>query len=104
MFFRAGDGVVVVTGCAHPGVAEMTARAAEVGGEAPYLVIGGFHLGGTDDATVGAIIERLRSLGIRRALPTHCTGDRARELFRQALGDGYIEGGLGTTIQIAASQ
>ena len=104
VFFRAADGLVVVTGCAHPGVAEMAARAAEVGGEAPYLVIGGFHLGRTDDATVGAIIERLQNLGVRSALPTHCTGDRARQLFRQALGDGCIEGGLGTTILVPVSQ
>jgi 7,8-dihydropterin-6-yl-methyl-4-(beta-D-ribofuranosyl)aminobenzene 5'-phosphate synthase len=37
-------GPIVLTGCAHPGIVAITARAVEMTGRAPYLVMGGFHL------------------------------------------------------------
>jgi metal-dependent hydrolase (beta-lactamase superfamily II) len=44
---RTEKGLVVVTGCAHPGVDEMVARAKQVGRDEIALVIGGFHLSGS---------------------------------------------------------
>ena len=67
------EGVFVVTGCAHAGVANTVAYAKEISGKDRVLgVLGGFHLfetGGALDETIAA----LRALGVERVYPAHCT-------------------------------
>ncbi|MFN2291961.1 MAG: MBL fold metallo-hydrolase [Anaerolineae bacterium] len=92
---RTGEGLVVITGCAHPGVDEMVTRAKEVGQDGVALVAGGFHLGSASRARVQEIIRSFQRLGVQQVAPCHCTGDKARELFRQAYGDAYHGCGAG---------
>ena len=97
---ETGDGLVVVTGCAHPGVVKMVRRAKEsVGGEV-YLVMGGFHLGGTSQRRVRAIIADFQKLGVQRVAPCHCTGDRAIRVFAEKYGRDFIENGVGMVLDI----
>jgi 7,8-dihydropterin-6-yl-methyl-4-(beta-D-ribofuranosyl)aminobenzene 5'-phosphate synthase len=97
---ETGDGLVVVTGCAHPGVVKMVRRAKEsVGGEV-YLVMGGFHLGGTSQRRVKAVIADFRQLGVQKVAPCHCTGDRAIRVFAEEYGDDFIETGVGMVLDI----
>ena len=49
---------------------------------------------------IRAIIEDLREMGVEKAAPSHCSGDRARELFAAAFGDNYIPSGVGGVITI----
>ncbi|MBN1657924.1 MAG: MBL fold metallo-hydrolase [Anaerolineae bacterium] len=98
---ETGKGLVVVTGCAHPGVDEMVARAAEVagaqqiGGGEIALVVGGFHLGSASRAHIEEIIGNFRRLGVQQVAPCHCTGEAARALFLEAYGDDYHGCGVG---------
>ena len=102
------EGLVVVTGCAHPGVVEMVRRAREAlpsPRPSPYqgegvvaLVMGGFHLKDTGQAQIEAIIADLRNLGVQRVAPCHCTGDRARRAFAEAFGAEFFPAGAGWTI------
>lgn len=98
---ETSDGLVVITGCAHPGIVEMVAQAQQVAGGPVDLVIGGFHLSGEGATRIGTIIEDLRGLGVRRVAPTHCSGDLARRLFAEAYGDDYVEAGVGLRLQLA---
>jgi 7,8-dihydropterin-6-yl-methyl-4-(beta-D-ribofuranosyl)aminobenzene 5'-phosphate synthase len=92
---ETAEGLVVVTGCAHPGVADMVRRAKEsVGGEV-YLVMGGFHLGSASPRQIEAIIAEFRDLGVQNVAPCHCTGDQARQMFADAFGDAYTPAGVG---------
>ncbi|MEA3339409.1 MAG: MBL fold metallo-hydrolase, partial [Chloroflexota bacterium] len=94
--------LVVVTGCAHPGVEKLARRAKEsVGGEI-YLVMGGFHLGGASRSRVENIIADFRDLGVQRVAPCHCTGDVARQMFADAFGDAYVPAGVGRVIILGA--
>jgi 7,8-dihydropterin-6-yl-methyl-4-(beta-D-ribofuranosyl)aminobenzene 5'-phosphate synthase len=65
-----------------------------------YLLMGGFHLAGKSDAEIRTIIKRLKSLGVRKVAPSHCTGDRAIHLFREEWKDDFLEGGLGAVIEV----
>jgi len=100
------EGLVVVTGCAHPGVVEMVRGAKEVAEKAGLdadtvaLVTGGFHMRQMDDIHIHRTIDELRALGVKRAAPSHCSGDRTRELFREAFGPDYVVGDLGATLTI----
>ncbi|MFO7948949.1 MAG: MBL fold metallo-hydrolase [Candidatus Fermentibacteraceae bacterium] len=90
-----GSGPLVVCGCSHPGAHRMARAAAEVCGEPPRLVMGGFHMGGATPADAEALADSLEKLGTRTVAPTHCTGETAREVLRARFGEGFREGGLG---------
>jgi 7,8-dihydropterin-6-yl-methyl-4-(beta-D-ribofuranosyl)aminobenzene 5'-phosphate synthase len=92
---RREGGLLVVTGCAHPGVDEMVARATDVGQDGIALVVGGFHLGSATQGRIKSIVDAFRRLGVRQVAPCHCTGDGARVVFQQAYGPDYYPCGVG---------
>jgi 7,8-dihydropterin-6-yl-methyl-4-(beta-D-ribofuranosyl)aminobenzene 5'-phosphate synthase len=98
LVLKTSKGLVVVTGCAHPGVAEMVRQAKEVGGDEVYLVLGGFHLGQANKAEVEQIIATFRQLGVQKVAPCHCTGDKATGYFREVYGEDFIECGVGKVL------
>ncbi len=91
-------GLVVLTGCAHPGVVEIVRRA-EVYGEV-YLVMGGFHLKDKSAGEIGAVITELKRLGVQKIAPCHCTGEQAIRLFEAAFGPDFIRAGAGLRLLI----
>jgi 7,8-dihydropterin-6-yl-methyl-4-(beta-D-ribofuranosyl)aminobenzene 5'-phosphate synthase len=101
---ETGAGLVVVTGCAHPGVAEMVRRSkAAVGGEV-RLVMGGFHLGSAGRTQIEAIIADFRELGVQQVAPCHCTGDLARQMFAEAYGDDCTLAGVGYVFVVGEAE
>jgi 7,8-dihydropterin-6-yl-methyl-4-(beta-D-ribofuranosyl)aminobenzene 5'-phosphate synthase len=97
---RTGQGLVVLTGCAHPGVGRLASRAAEQQSTGVHLVMGGFHLGSTPDREVEGVIAGLQQLGVHYVAPSHCTGDRAIQLFARAFGEQYLRSGVGRVIRV----
>jgi 7,8-dihydropterin-6-yl-methyl-4-(beta-D-ribofuranosyl)aminobenzene 5'-phosphate synthase len=93
-------GLVVLTGCAHPGIVDIVRKVKETVNGSVYLVMGGFHLSDAGDDELGSVISSLRGLGVEKAGPCHCSGERARELFREEYGDGYIANGVGMVIEV----
>jgi 7,8-dihydropterin-6-yl-methyl-4-(beta-D-ribofuranosyl)aminobenzene 5'-phosphate synthase len=93
-------GLLVITGCAHPGIVELARAARAYLGKDIYLVMGGFHLVGRRPDEITSIIAALRRLGVRKVAPSHCTGDRAIERFRAAWGDDFVDGGCGAVIEV----
>lgn len=92
------EGLLIMTGCSHPGIVGTVEKAVELTGEEVHLVIGGFHLGGHSEAAINSIISDLKELGVVKIAPTHCTGDTARRLFEEAFGEDYVESGVGLTL------
>lgn len=97
---RTEEGLVVVTGCAHPGIVNVIRKAKELTGDEVYLVIGGFHLTSKSDEHISQIVSEMKRLGVRKVAPCHCSGDTARRLFKESFGADYIEAGVGKIIQI----
>ncbi len=93
-----GEGWVLVAGCAHPGIVEMTAAASGLVGEPIYAVLGGFHLMSSSAGQVDRIIQGLRDLGVERCGPAHCTGKAAIAQITAAFAGGAIEMGVGAII------
>jgi 7,8-dihydropterin-6-yl-methyl-4-(beta-D-ribofuranosyl)aminobenzene 5'-phosphate synthase len=92
------QGLAIITGCAHPGVLNVLRKAREIAGDKVYLVLGGFHLGGASASEIESIIDGFEQIGVTRVAPCHCSGDTARDLFREHYGEGYIECGVGRRI------
>ncbi len=93
-------GLVVITGCAHPGVVNMVRRAKEMLDEEIYLVTGGFHMSGFSDREINRVIGALGELGVQKVGPCHCSGDRTRQLFASAFGEDFIKAGVGKKLTI----
>jgi 7,8-dihydropterin-6-yl-methyl-4-(beta-D-ribofuranosyl)aminobenzene 5'-phosphate synthase len=87
------QGLIVLTGCAHPGVVEIVRQAKAYGDV--YLVMGGFHLTGKSVDEVGAVIAELKRLGVQKIAPCHCTGEPAIRLFEAEFGPNFIRAGVG---------
>ena len=100
---RTANGLVVVTGCAHPGIVQMIRRARSVAGDEVALVLGGFHLGGANRSQIAAIVTDFRRLRVRRVAPCHCTGDQARRMLADAFGAGFSPAGVGWSIAFKAA-
>jgi 7,8-dihydropterin-6-yl-methyl-4-(beta-D-ribofuranosyl)aminobenzene 5'-phosphate synthase len=96
LIIEARHGLIVLTGCAHPGIVEMVREATPYG--AVYLVMGGFHLADHSVAEVQGVIAELKRLGVQQVAPSHCTGDRAIEQFHQEFGTGFIPVGAGAIL------
>jgi 7,8-dihydropterin-6-yl-methyl-4-(beta-D-ribofuranosyl)aminobenzene 5'-phosphate synthase len=100
LVIRTDRGLAVVTGCAHPGVVQMTAQAKALFSDPVYLVLGGFHLGSKSDAEISAILAEFRRLGVEKVAPCHCTGERAISRFAAEYGEDFIQAGVGRVITV----
>ncbi len=92
-------GLVVITGCSHPGIVPILERAREVGKDKIYAVLGGFHLLQHSDPAVAEIVGRFRALGVEKVGASHCTGAKAIAAFRSAYGSDFIELGAGRVVR-----
>jgi len=92
-------GLVIVAGCAHQGIINVLEKARQMTGRPIEAVLGGFPLMQTGDAEVGRIIARFKELGVARVGASHCTGDKAIAMFRDAYKDRFIELGAGRVVR-----
>jgi len=93
-------GLILVTGCAHPRIANIIAKVREIFEKDIFMALGGFHLAGFDEKYIKEIIRHFRNSGIRKVGPAHCSGDEARKLFGEEYQNDFIEIGAGKKIQI----
>jgi 7,8-dihydropterin-6-yl-methyl-4-(beta-D-ribofuranosyl)aminobenzene 5'-phosphate synthase len=93
-------GLVVITGCAHPGIVRIVKKAKEIVGGEVYLVMGGFHLSVVRREAVEGVIADFRRLGVQKVAPCHCTGKQAMKMFAAEYGDDFIEVGVGKVLDI----
>jgi len=90
-------GLVILTGCSHPGVVRMVETAKrQHGGKSVRFLLGGFHLLRDSEKEIAAKIGSLKSLGVDSVAPTHCSGDRATAMFREAFGAAFRTAGAGS--------
>jgi 7,8-dihydropterin-6-yl-methyl-4-(beta-D-ribofuranosyl)aminobenzene 5'-phosphate synthase len=91
LVFVTGEGLVVLTGCGHAGIVNISEYARKIAGSGisgsrpVFAVIGGLHLFAKSDAVVDWTGAQLRRLGVRYLLAGHCTGIEATWRLRQAL-------------------
>ncbi len=96
---RTSSGTLIITGCAHPGIVSIVETAKIIlPKDEIALVMGGFHLLHYSDDDILQIIARFKDAGVRYAAASHCSGDRARNLFAREYGDHFIYLGAGSEI------
>jgi 7,8-dihydropterin-6-yl-methyl-4-(beta-D-ribofuranosyl)aminobenzene 5'-phosphate synthase len=98
-----GEGLVVLTGCAHAGVVNTVQRAREItGGKPVAAVMGGFHLGfpTTTLENVDKTVKALDELEVGMIMPMHCSGLRSHVAFSTATPGRYVQPSVGTVLRL----
>ena len=98
---RSPEGIVVITGCAHPGIINILQKTKnEFPDELIYLALGGFHLHRLYEDEINEVIQKIFDMDILIVAPTHCTGSTACKRFKEEFYKNYIEVGAGKVIKI----
>jgi 7,8-dihydropterin-6-yl-methyl-4-(beta-D-ribofuranosyl)aminobenzene 5'-phosphate synthase len=92
-------GIVVITGCAHPGIVNIVRRAKELIQKDVCLVMGGFHLIDQNASQIEQVILALQEMGVQKVAPSHCTGEDTMSQFKRAWGRNFISGGCGAHLR-----
>jgi 7,8-dihydropterin-6-yl-methyl-4-(beta-D-ribofuranosyl)aminobenzene 5'-phosphate synthase len=87
--------LVIITGCAHPGIVTIVKETIMMFKKPVYLVLGGFHLKDASDTAIQEIITQFMKWGVKKVGAAHCTGDRAVHMFKRSYGRNYIPIGVG---------
>ena len=77
------EGIVLLVGCAHPGILNMARHVTAVLGKPIRAVLGGTHLVEADTQRVQRTVEELGRMGVTLLGLSHCSGETAETLVRQ---------------------
>jgi 7,8-dihydropterin-6-yl-methyl-4-(beta-D-ribofuranosyl)aminobenzene 5'-phosphate synthase len=94
------QGMVILTGCAHPGIVEVIKKAKAIAGPNIYMAMGGFHLSSRSRKEIQEVIHSFLGMKVQKVAPCHCTGDLAVALFKSAYGSDFIQAGVGRIIHV----
>jgi 7,8-dihydropterin-6-yl-methyl-4-(beta-D-ribofuranosyl)aminobenzene 5'-phosphate synthase len=87
MLIDTDGGAVILTGCGHAGIVNITEYARTIAGNKPVAaVVGGLHLFAASDQTLAWTGAKLKSYGVQNLLAGHCTGIEATYRLRESLG------------------
>lgn len=100
LIVRTSKGLIVITGCAHPGIVNIVKKGKEMLKTDVYLALGGFHLCWMSSRQIKGIVNGMKKERVEKVAPCHCSGDSARKLFEKAYGKGFIPVGVGKKIRI----
>jgi 7,8-dihydropterin-6-yl-methyl-4-(beta-D-ribofuranosyl)aminobenzene 5'-phosphate synthase len=97
-----GAGLVVVTGCGHAGVVNITRYARRLCKDEPlYALLGGFHLNGPlFEPLIPRVVDELATMDPAVIVPAHCTGWRAEQALAANFPEAFIPNSVGTTFHL----
>jgi len=96
MFFKTGQGLVVLLGCAHAGVVNTLNYVTKLTNQRNiYAVIGGMHLVNANLTRIEHTIEAFKKYDIQKIVPLHCTGEEAAGKIKKAFGEKCVFSGAG---------
>ena len=97
----AGQGLVILGACCHPGIINMTRYAQKLTGvQKIAAILGGFHLTVGGDELIRQTIAGLQKIGPGLVLAGHCTGFKALTQLAQALPGQFMVSCVGTKVMI----
>ena len=101
LVFRSPKGMVIITGCAHPGIVHIIEHVKPLFPYEPiYLAMGGFHLKSETAENINRIVQAIQDYGVQKIAPSHCTGETAIGIFKERFDENLIESGVGKRIVI----
>ncbi len=90
LVLREGNGLAIVTACAHSGILNIVADVHERFSLPIYSVIGGFHLINANLERISQTFDELNSFSVKKILPCHCSGEN----FIKSCGEKILTGSV----------
>ena len=101
LIVRTGQGLALITGCAHRGIINTVRHVQKLtGGEYIHTIIGGTHLMVASPERIEKTARELKELGLQRLGVSHCTGFNASALLAREFGEVFFLNNAGTQITI----
>jgi 7,8-dihydropterin-6-yl-methyl-4-(beta-D-ribofuranosyl)aminobenzene 5'-phosphate synthase len=101
LVIKTGQGLVIVSGCAHRGIINTIFHAQEITGVSSiYAVIGGSHLMGTSDERLKKTVSAFKELGVQKLGLCHCTDLPVISVMAREFGKSFIFNKAGTIIEL----
>jgi len=100
LIVKTDPGLVVITGCSHPGIVRILEKVKNNLKEPIYLVLGGLHLMEKAEGMIEIIVKEFHELGVKKVAPAHCTGEEAIGLFREEYKEDFLPVGVGKIIEV----
>ena len=97
---KTGNGLVIIAGCAHPGIMNMLDTIRDSSADRIYALIGGTHLVEADEGRIESCTSAIKAMGISIVGLCHCSGETAETMARKRLGDAFFDLSVGDTIII----
>ena len=92
-------GLVLITGCAHPGIITIIKRTkAHFPTQPIHCIIGGLHLYSVSPYLSKEIVQAFQSHGVEKVAPCHCSGDHTIRQFQEAYGKDFLSVATGSVI------
>ncbi len=90
LIIKSRPGLIVITGCAHPGIIKILTDIKNKFDESIYLLIGGFHLKDKNDLEIIDIVDGFKKIGVNKIVPLHCTGGSAVKIIKDQFRENCI--------------
>ncbi|MHC4752490.1 MAG: MBL fold metallo-hydrolase [Planctomycetota bacterium] len=104
LIVRTDNGLVIIAGCAHPGILKIVRAVKDLLKDDILLVMGGFHLEWATKGKIEKYISAFKQWQVQYVGPCHCSGEKARTLFEKHFSKHYINIGAGKEITMAGLQ
>ena len=101
VILKTENGISVITGCAHPGIVSIVKYAQKNFPNDPiYTVLGGFHLYSESTERIVSIANELKSMGVQKVAPAHCTGREGTNIFKDIFGKDCVSVTAGVELYV----
>ena len=105
LFVETRDGIVVITGCLHSGMANTLAHVSTLtGADRIQAVVGGFHLMDSGPAEWNSACLAIERHGSPKLAPGHCTGLGAHAHLRNSFPASVLDFGVGARLVLAGDR
>lgn len=92
-------GLVVLTGCGHPGIVNILSQVSMHSGRRLLMAAGGFHTWKAETDVLIKTVDGVKRAGVERVAPMHCTGFAATKLFSDRF-PGFLLIGTGCSMEL----
>jgi 7,8-dihydropterin-6-yl-methyl-4-(beta-D-ribofuranosyl)aminobenzene 5'-phosphate synthase len=101
LILQTAKGLVIITGCAHPGVISIVEAVQKKLKSPIHCVLGGFHLFRKNPQSIENIVQKFKILQVEKVGPCHCSGKQTIDTFQEIYGKDFIRIGAGSVIEFS---
>lgn len=101
LYIKTSEGLVVISGCSHAGIASIVRHAVELSGyDKVRMIIGGFHLINANVERIKRTVEVFKELNVEEIYTGHCTGLKAEAYMLREYQESFHKLASGMVIEI----